>query len=161
MFRAITIVVLAASLFSAQLFAAPKVAKAVQGGSLASEFTLNDLTGKSYSLNSLRGKEIPMLNKIEAELGGNAGFKLLAINLDSDIEKAKKLSAKKQIKYTTLYDNGSAVAQQYGVSGIPANFVIGADGAVMAYGPDIEAAYAAIKKALADGAGKNSQKNTK
>ena len=146
--------------------AAAKGAMPDQDSSMACEFTLNDLSGKSFTLNGLRGKvvllsfgaswcpycvnEVPTLNKIESEIGGNPNFKLLAINLDNDIEKAKKFAEKKQIKYTLLYDNGASVAQQYGVSGIPANFVVGADGSAIGYGPDIEAAYAAVIKTLHD-----------
>ena|GEM_PF-3384691 len=153
---------MAAALCVSLAVASPKGAKPVQDGSMACEFSLNDLSGKNFTLKDLRGKvvllsfgaswcpycvnEVPTLNKIESEIGGNANFKLLAVNLDSDIEKAKKFADKKQIKYTMLYDNGSSVAQQYGVSGIPANFVVGADGTAIAYGPDIEAAYDAVKK---------------
>ncbi len=165
------------SLSVCPLMAASKGAQGSQEGAMAKEFTLNDISGKSYSLKDLRGKvvllsfgaswcpycinEVPELNKIEAENGGNANFKLLAVNLDNDVEKAKKFAEKKQIKYTMLYDNGAAVAQQYGVSGIPANFVVGPDGAAVGYGPDIDAAYAAVKKTLATKPEKSTGKKDK
>lgn len=128
------------------------------------EFTLNDVNGAPMALKDLRGtvillsfgaswcpycvNEVPALNRIEAELGAKKGFKLLAINLDSSVDKAKKFVDRKKVTYTTLYDAGSLVARQYNVSGIPANFVIDAAGVVTAFGPDIESAEAAAKQLL-------------
>jgi peroxiredoxin len=175
--RSLISLFIAVSLSVCPLLAVPKGARGAQAGATMRDFTLNDISGKSYSLKDLRGKvvllsfgaswcpycvnEVPELNSIQAENAGNANFKLLAINLDNDVEKAKKFAEKKQIRYTLLYDNGTAVAQQYGVSGIPANFVVAPDGTAVGYGPDIDAAYAQVKKLLEQKSENNPGKKVK
>ena len=122
---------------------------------IASDFTLTDTEGVSFTLSKLKGKtvllsfgaswcpfcveEVPALIKIQQD-NRNENFQLLAINLDRSLDKAKKFKDKQRLNYPLLFDDDSKVANIYSVRGIPANFVVDKDGQVYSFGPDIESA---------------------
>ena len=64
------------------------------------------------------------------------GFDVLAVSLDTDAEKWKKAIEEDALPWTHVSDlkRKNAAVEQFGVSGIPDNFLIGPDGIVIARG---------------------------
>jgi peroxiredoxin len=118
-------------------------------GSVLPEFTQNDASGKSVSLSSLRGKYVLIdfwaswcgpcraenPNVVKAfNAYKSKGFTILGVSLDQD--KAKWLEAIKKdgLTWTHVSDLkywNNAVAQQFGIQSIPANFLIDPNGVVI------------------------------
>jgi len=118
-------------------------------GTVLPEFKQNDATGKSVSLSSFRGKYVlidfwaswcgPCRAENPAVVKAfNAykvkGFTVLGVSLDQD--KAKWLEAIKKdgLTWTQVSDLkywNNAVAQQFGIQSIPANFLIDPSGVVI------------------------------
>jgi len=118
-------------------------------GSVAPNFTLKDVNGKSVSLSDYKGKlvllefwaswcspcraESPNLLKQYAAFK-DKGFEILGVSVDSD--KAKWLDAIKkdgltwtQVSDLKGWDNDAR--KVYGISGVPANFLISPDGKIV------------------------------
>lgn len=118
---------------------------------LAPDFTLPDLNGNQVSLKDFRGQtvllvfwgsrcpicldEIPELEKIEEEYRDKK-FKLITINADLNIDKAKKFVAAKGIKHLVLVDDPDyRAATSYKVRAYPlAKFVIDHEGYLQSSG---------------------------
>jgi peroxiredoxin len=117
---------------------------------MAPDFTMNDTTGNPVSLSSFRGKyvlvdfwaswcgpcraENPNVVKAYNEYKGK-NFTILGVSLDKTKdawEKAIKDDhlAWNQVSDLQYWDN--AAAKLYGVQAIPANFLIGPDGKIVA-----------------------------
>ena len=64
------------------------------------------------------------------------GFDVLAVSLDTDADKWKKAIEEDALPWTHVSDlkRKNAAVEQFGVSGIPDNFLIGPDGIVIARG---------------------------
>lgn len=118
-------------------------------GAVAPNFTLKDVNGKSVSLSDYKGKlvllefwaswcspcraESPNLLKQYAAFK-DKGFEILGVSVDSD--KAKWLDAIKkdgltwtQVSDLKGWDNDAR--KVYGISGVPANFLISPDGKIV------------------------------
>ncbi len=118
-------------------------------GTVLPEFKQNDANGKSISLSSLRGKYVLIdfwaswcgpcraenPNVVKAFNTYKAkGFTVLGVSLDQD--KAKWLEAIKKdgLAWTHVSDLkywNNAVAQQFGIQSIPANFLINPKGVII------------------------------
>lgn len=119
-------------------------------GSDAPDFTQNDVNGKPVSLSDFKGKyvlvefwaswcspcraESPNLLKQYA-IYKEKGFEILGVSVDHD--KAKWLEAVKKDGLTwpqvsDLKGWESDARKVYGISGVPANFLIGPDGKILA-----------------------------
>ena len=136
-------------------------------GTVLPEFKQNDENGKSVNLSSLRGKYVLIdfwaswcgpcraenPNVVKAfNAFKSKGFTILGVSLDQD--KAKWLDAIKKdgLTWTHVSDLkfwNNAVAQQFGIQSIPANFLIDPNGVIIAKdlrGEDLERFLAANVK---------------
>lgn len=116
-------------------------------GKEAPNFTLSDLSGKSFNLSKLRGKVVvidfwaswcgpcretmPHVEKLHREFK-DKGLVVLGIN-DEDIDDAKQFVQKNGYTFPMLIDVESAVSGLYGVNSIPQTLIIDRDGKIFAH----------------------------
>jgi len=119
-------------------------------GATAMNFSQKNEKGEDISLASFRGKyvllefwaswchpcraENPNVTRAYAKYG-HKGFTVLSVSLDSDAEKWKDAITKDQLPWTQLSDlkgSDNAVAVQYGIVGIPFNFLLDPNGVIIA-----------------------------
>jgi thiol-disulfide isomerase/thioredoxin len=106
-----------------------------------------DADGKKVTLSDFKGKvvlvnfwatwcapcirELPSLDRLQAEMGGD-DFTVLAVNEDrSGAEKAVPFLEKLGLKNLAVHvDKRMTLARRFGVKGMPATFIVGRNGAV-------------------------------
>ncbi len=144
-----------------------KLFKFVSPGDPAPEFTLDTLDGKQVSLAELRGKvvlvdfwatwcgpclaEMPNMKSVYDEFRGNPNFAMLGVSIDQTQDLPSTKAKSEGYGWTQLWASGAwqaQVAQDYGVRGIPATFLIGPDGKVLAKDLRGEAVGNAVRAAL-------------
>jgi len=115
-------------------------------GSLAPDFTLNDLCGKKVTLSQFRGKvvilnfwsiwcgpclaEMPSLNKLYLELK-DKGLVVLAIAEDPAEKPLKSYIKEKGLAFPVLMDKERKVYLKYSLFGIPVSFLIDKKGVII------------------------------
>ena len=115
------------------------------------DFTLTDLSGKSWTLKQLNGKvvvlnfwatwcppcrkEMPDLESLFKQFK-DQGLVILAIS-DEDIGKVKPFVAQEKVTYPILLDPGRKVNELFQISGIPKTFVYDRDGKLAAQSIDM------------------------
>lgn len=116
-------------------------------GSLAPDFTLNDLSGHQVQLSSLKGKvvllnfwatwcppcreEIPSMLRLNQAMQGKA-FQMLAVSIDEGGKDAVTSFFKKGgAALPALLDTDGKVAKRYGTTGVPETFVIDTKGVIL------------------------------
>ncbi|MFQ5489263.1 MAG: carboxypeptidase regulatory-like domain-containing protein [Phycisphaerae bacterium] len=118
-------------------------------GDQAPALALTTVTGRSIKLADLKGQwvmldfwatwcgpclvEIPNLKKVQKTLGTRKDFLLLGISLDQSAGTVRRFVAERKIDWPQSAGPGSGaadVANAYGVSSIPATFLIGPDGKI-------------------------------
>jgi peroxiredoxin len=121
-------------------------ATAVSEGTLAPDFALKNLQGKTVDLASYRGQvvlvnfwatwcppcleEMPSMEKLQALMAGEK-FVMLAINVEEDGEDNVLHFLKKHPHtFPILLDTEAEVQARYGVYRFPETFVIGKDGVI-------------------------------
>jgi len=115
------------------------------------DFTLTDLTGKSWTLSALKGnvvlvnfwatwcppckKEMPDLDALSKRFG-EKGFVILAIS-DEKAETVHKYLAEHPVSYPVLLDPDRKVNNQFEVDGIPKNLIYNRKGQLVAQSIDM------------------------
>ncbi|MFN2577084.1 MAG: TlpA disulfide reductase family protein [Pyrinomonadaceae bacterium] len=115
------------------------------------DFTLTDLSGKSWTLHELRGKivlvnfwatwcppcrkEMPDLDALYKKFK-DQGFVILAIS-DEDVLKVKPFLSARPVTYPVLLDPGRKVNLLFHVEGIPKSFVYNREGKLVAQSIDM------------------------
>jgi peroxiredoxin len=115
-------------------------------GKPAPDFEATALDGKPFKLSSLRGKvvlvdfwakwcapcvaELPNIKKLHDQYSAD-GLVVVSVSFDRDADAARKFTADKQMTWTQIWAEKASkgpLAELYGVSPIPATFLIGPDG---------------------------------
>ena len=115
------------------------------------DFTINDLTGKQWTLHELRGKvvllnfwatwcppcrkEMPDLEALYGQFK-DKGLVVLAVSAD-DEAKIRKFIDQQKYCYPVLLDAGGKVSQEFAVEGIPHSFVFDREGKMVAQSTDM------------------------
>lgn len=121
----------------------PLSAQAVGKGDDMISFTVKDMDGRSVKMDKIIGKnpvmlvfwaswcpscqfEVPKVNEYFKKYGSQ-GMKFYGVNVDwNDSEsKAIRFIGKAKMRYPVIYDTGSVITNQYGVTGVP--YIIIAD----------------------------------
>ncbi|GAB4401544.1 MAG: hypothetical protein OHK0053_24370 [Microscillaceae bacterium] len=116
-------------------------------GKPAPEINLLDRNGQNIALSSLKGKlvlidfwaswcvpcrrENPNVVKVYDRYK-NQGFEIYGVSLDRNREAWLKAIAEDQLTWLHVFDGSSEAAQTYAVQAIPATFLIGKDGKILA-----------------------------
>lgn len=123
----------------------------IDGKRAAADFTLTDLSGKSWTLSALKGKvvvvnfwatwcppcrkEMPDLEELSKEFKDD-GLVILAIS-DEEEAKVRPFIAEHKYTFPVLLDTGRKVGERYFVDGIPKNFIFDRDGKLVAQSMDM------------------------
>jgi peroxiredoxin len=115
------------------------------------EFTLKDLSGKSWTFSELRGKvvlvnfwatwcppcrkEMPDLEALYARFGAQ-GFVVLGIS-DEEAGKVEPFVRERKVSFPVLLDVGRKVNEMFVVEGIPKSFVYDREGKLVAQSIDM------------------------
>ena len=121
-------------------------ASALEPGEPAPQFSLPSLTGgESLSLGSRRGKvvyidfwaswcgpclvSLPKLEQLRAEFAGRE-FEILAINLDRDLDRARKFLRTHAIGYESGSDPHGRLPESFGLDTMPTSYLIDRQGKI-------------------------------
>jgi len=114
------------------------------------ELAFTDVEGKAFDLANLRGKVVlvdfwatwcgPCIAELPHVLSAyekyhDQGFEIVGISLDEDIDKMKAFCKERGMNWVQGCDAKgwqSELAKQFGITGIPATFLIGTDGKIAA-----------------------------
>ncbi len=156
-----------AGTLAATLFAVSVSAGELSGK--APDITLKSTSGKNVRLADLKGKvvmvnfwaswcgpcrqEMPLLEKMYKDYK-DAGFELLGVNIDAEVEDRDDFLADTPISFPVLDDSANLASEAFDVEAMPSSFFIDKDGNMTylhkGYKPGEEADYIAqIKKLLA------------
>jgi peroxiredoxin len=144
-FRSFLVLLLSTSLLVLAA-ACSKEGPAPRVGSVAPEFSLNDLSGKPVNLSELRGtvvllnfwatwcppcqEEVPSLSRLNAAMAGH-GFRLLTVSIDDGGSTAVEAFFRKTgYRLPTLLDSGGTVGTMYGITGVPETFILDRHGVI-------------------------------
>lgn len=130
-------------------FRALKSVAGFKKGSVAYNFTVEDINGKKVSMTDLKGKvilidmwatwcgpckvEIPHLKQLEKEFAGkNVEFVSISVDVEKDKEKWKNMVQKDELGGTQLFASGwSEITKYYDITGIPRFMVFDTEGKII------------------------------
>ncbi|MEJ2143318.1 MAG: TlpA disulfide reductase family protein, partial [Gammaproteobacteria bacterium] len=108
-------------------------------------FTLKDKTGKTFTLDNLKGKvtlinfwatwctpcieEIPSLNRLKMKMQGKP-FQLISINYAETPDRISNFMKKVKVDFPVLLDEDGTLSKKWKVVAFPSTFVIGMDGKI-------------------------------
>lgn len=114
-------------------------------GSRAFDFTCRDLQGRTWNLETVRGKvlllrfwadwcpycrfEMPVIEKFYRLLGPE-GFEVLAVNVKQSAPVAQAFIGQMDLTFPVPLDPEGRMAERYGVYAIPTNFLIDRRGVI-------------------------------
>ena len=76
-------------------------------------------------------QSFPWMNRMQDKFGAK-GLRIVAVNLDSKRTDAQAFLAQLPARFDLGFDNGGAVARQFGIKTMPSSVLVGADGKVIA-----------------------------
>jgi len=148
---------------------AKKIQGALVPGAVFPDFQVQDLAGKPLSVSALKGKvvlvdfwatwcgpcvgELPNVRAIYEKYHGS-GFDIIGVSLDKDRVALDAFLKAQNVTWPQYFDGQgwqNQLAQKYGIDSIPATFLLGRDGKIIAKGLRGEALGQAVEKALAGG----------
>lgn len=121
----------------------------VKVGDVAPDFTIDEIDGKSYSLSDLKGnvvmlqftaswcsvcrKEMPFIENEIWIQGKQKGLKVIGIDRDEPIEKARELADATGISYPLALDPGADIFAKYAErnAGVTRNVIIDRNGKII------------------------------
>ena len=114
----------------------------------AVDFDLADLAGDIHSLQRYRGSvvflnfwatwcgpcrtEMPDLQQLHDDLGDEAHFAMLAINLQEDAVQVRRFAGELGLSFQILLDSSGETSAAYGARTLPMSYIIDKDGAILA-----------------------------
>ncbi len=146
-------------------------ARPLEAGDLAPEFALKTLDGKDLTLAQFRGRyilldfwatwcapciaEMPNVNAIHKAHGADPRFTVVSLSLDDKPAEASAFVKAQEYGWTQGHVGpDSPVVAAYGATAIPATFLIGPDGRILATGLRGERLKSAVAKVLSQAAPK-------
>jgi peroxiredoxin len=127
--------------------AAVKAPVKLKVGDLAPQFTRGDLQGHLFDLKAQRGKivlidfwaswcppcilEIPHLGQLQKQYGGR-GFQVVGVSMDDSTDTTKETMQKIAFNYPVVLGDAKFGNLYGGVLGLPLQFLVGADGKILA-----------------------------
>lgn len=82
---------------------------------------------------------LPEMEKIHDSFEDTDGFRLLGLNLDEDLDKAKAFLAKRELPWDHGFLGKSAGAQaSLGIGSVPHYCLVDAEGTILEWGSDLE-----------------------
>lgn len=134
---------LAAAIFTFMLLAGP--ARALDKGAAAPEIALKTLSGEPVKLSSLKGKVVlvdfwaswcapcresmPFLEKLSKSYKSQ-GLVVLGVNIDNDVEAARKFLKDLPVSFQVVNDAQKQVAKAYAPPTMPSSYLIDKRGVV-------------------------------
>lgn len=127
--------------------ALPSEAVTLSAGEKAPNFTLNDVDGKTYTLEQFRGKTVVIAfwstwcSRCEDELsflrdafGNRHDVAVLLVNQDSEknvsLNRIRKIQEKLGIAFPILLDEGLSLWENFGINALPTSVVVGKNGEI-------------------------------
>jgi peroxiredoxin len=135
-------------------------------GSVAHDFTLQDLDGRKYSLKEMRGQRVvhvvfwatwcvPCLQEIPHlratyEKYRDRGLQVLGIvvNMNQTPDTVRAVAHDLKVNYPILWDEDGETQDRYKVAYIPQNFLVGRDGIIRYAGTSLPPDYEALVESL-------------
>jgi peroxiredoxin len=131
-------------------------------GQPAPDFTLKSNTNVNMRLGEMRGEvimlnfwatwcgpcrqEMPELEKLYNKFK-SAGFRVLAINVDTETKNTKNFLSSLNISYPVLFDNQKSVSRQYNIEAMPSSVIIDRDGKIRYIHQGFQPSYVALYEA--------------
>ena len=131
-------------------------------GDPAPQFARGDLQGHVFDLKAQRGKivlidfwaswcppcilEIPHLDQLQKQYGGR-GFQVVGVSMDDSAEPVKETMRKIPFAYPVVLGDAKFGNLYGGVLGLPLQYLVGADGKILAIWNEVEPA--TLDKAIA------------
>ncbi|MEO0422113.1 MAG: TlpA disulfide reductase family protein [Pseudomonadota bacterium] len=149
------------------LFSAGGLTKSTYEGQPAPDFTLKSLGGENVRLSELRGQvvminfwaswcgpcrqEMPLLEALYQRYNP-LGFELLGVNVEQDVDDAKRWLADTSVSFPVLLDPSNQLTKMYQVKAMPSTILVDRDGNVRhlhkGYKPGDENTYQDLVRSL-------------
>ena len=143
------------------------IAKQMQANEVAPNFEATTLEGHTFKLSDVRGKvvlldfwatwcgscvaQLPKLKAVYEEFHRDDRFVMISLSLDKEVDTVRDFIKKHEVKWKQGFLgawSNATLRADYGVTGIPALFLIGPDGKLIVTEPPAKILEQAIKKAL-------------
>ncbi len=140
----------------------------LQPGDPVPDLEVASTNGKKMKLEDFRGKvvlldfwaswcgscvaKMPELKAVYKDFGGRGDFEIIGLSLDRSIETAKRFAERQELKWVQGFLGewtSTEIPERYGVSAIPALYLIGRDGRLIAKGFELRPIREELERVLA------------